>query len=849
MKYAKTLPTIDDIVEKSLSEQLTRVQEVLPYLQFDSSNNLVILKDYSMGAVYRVELAQHEAMLGSNLDELHSNLVRWLQLPNNCALQVLFDQSYLEERDLESKFRNIDPSNSDSLSNLVRLEKLNQIKGRLGTSLFKRSMILSIRYFPENEMKTLRDFLPRKSEALFLDEIEISSKKTNAFLDILSSFESRSPLKLTRLNAQEFIDSIRDLFFKPETEDTRFAKYNNAIELSDQLITTPIKLNRSGRIGEGTMTKTISLKFPGIRYASMAAYFLNLQFPVKLSYRFSFPKKEKVNAFLQWKQFALKNTFSERGKRELEEVKDVQKKLAFDDRCVWVTMSVIVEGKNIKELKQRVNEVQALTVDKYDCNAIVENEIGLSLLWSSLPLNYLPTSDFTTKRYIPLLAKDAAYLLPVFDSFRGGDTPFLVYESREGNLAPYTPFHPKQLNGHMTVLASSGAGKSDFISDVILAAKSSTPEYVIFVIDEKSSLAVMTKLLGGEMNKLEIGKKPDCTPFRGKYDDKKIGFLTNWLCTAIELTSPSFKVEGDAKSIISESINAAINKKKITGKLTYVDSEIYEGGTDHEISISVDDICVEMALLPGRKEFEKSIALIETLLLKLNIFRGEGIYANYFRADSGSQKFTKSFYVFDIEGIKIDPVLRDLTVLGIFEELRQTMMLPENDGKNAILVFDEIASVDRSVPMLSDLIVQSAEKSRKEGFAVIGATNQPESFFQLKGCTALWNISNTHAFMQFDPNAVDKLASFDSSISEADKEIIKSLRTRPGSSADIYIKDNSNVHHGVYTNFRTVVKKVVFPSNPKDAREVNNMIKKHAGNVVKAFNELLIQFKQIEGGI
>ena len=88
------------------------------------------------------------------------------------------------------------------------------------------------------------------------------------------------------------------------------------------------------------------------------SYFTKLGFPFRLSLSFSFPQKSKVKQFFDFKEFFLQNTPSARARRQREEVLEVQERLARDDRCVFMTFNITIDGETAKDFDDAVHAVR-----------------------------------------------------------------------------------------------------------------------------------------------------------------------------------------------------------------------------------------------------------------------------------------------------------------------------------------------------------------------------------------------------------------------------------------------------------------------------------------------------------
>jgi hypothetical protein len=74
---------------------------LLPYDEYLEKDSLFLQKDGSLGVVYEVELLEHEPMTSKKIIGAVEGLKPLFNLPENCTLQFLFDQSAISSFDSE----------------------------------------------------------------------------------------------------------------------------------------------------------------------------------------------------------------------------------------------------------------------------------------------------------------------------------------------------------------------------------------------------------------------------------------------------------------------------------------------------------------------------------------------------------------------------------------------------------------------------------------------------------------------------------------------------------------------------------------------------------------------------
>ena len=823
-----------ELFTKSLFSRPESLSALMPYDGFIEEDNIFQLKDGSLGAVFEVDLLEHEPMTEKQILKAVSSTKGWFLLPENCVLQVLHESSPYSVfdkkiQDIENQYKKAHPTSkflfSEKVENLKRLCK-KQDKKNSGHSPLKRHTFLSIRYFPENKTSIkVRDYV-RRGEGLLHKEMRHFIYDLQTFRQILRNIESNSEINMKRLGGTDLLESLRK-FFNPKTYYKReFAPYNKMIPLSEQFLFHSPRLNHSGIEREGVKTRTLSLKTsPLYAYDGGMSYFVGLDFPFKLSLNFSFPSKTKVKNFFGIKEFFLENTPSARGRLQKEEIKEVQEKLARNDRCLHLTFNVIIEGASEEELDERTRKICHIFHNKLECEVIKEDDIGLGLCLNSLPLNYTPDADYSTQRAIRILASDAIKFIPIFDSFQGLKQPLSVFLSRENNVIPFS-LTENETSNHTVVLADTGSGKSAFVSECLQAAKRMSPEPLVFIIDKKSSYSMLSEYYDGELTIFDRNQEVPFSPFRGTYDEEKIAFLTKLISLSVKLTSPSFELESEHQTAISEALKLAYLKKCERQGLSYVDGELLKKETDSEVELSMEDFITELGSLvdDGKNQTRQ---IVEPLISKLKPFYGDGLYSQFFSSNNRSSNGKKLFYVYDLDALDGDPILQTLMTMSVIEEIRRILSLPENQGRTGFLVMEEFAMLGRNNPAFRDFAIDFAETMRKRGCWLITLTPRPQNYFELEVGKAFWGVADNFIFLQMSSDNVDFISKHSSLFDEANKEIVKSLRTHNGEYADVFYMNKKKTRQGAFRYRQTPLSRWMSPTNALDAREALKALKAH----------------------
>jgi type IV secretory pathway VirB4 component len=827
----------------ALFKRSESLSNLLPYSEYVDAHKIFINKDGSFGVVLEAELLEHEPMDKASILRSVESFKSLFNLPNNYVLQVLYDQSYLSKEDkiweeVLGHYKYPHP-----VSKLLFEEKIKAIREKCNTSDFlsplNRKTLISIKCFPTKSARTEWKNSLARGEKILFTEMSDFVKEVKVFNQEISQYIANSKVNLRHLDAQELVTHLRRFFNPKEFYKREFAKFNESLPISDQLIYNSPVLDYRGIQREGIKTRTITLKTsPQLAYAGGMAYFTKLDFPYKISLNFSFPLAFQVSKFFSFKSFFLENSNSGKAKIQRDEVKDAMNRLSVGEKCLYLTFCIVLEGETDEILDERTRKLVNIFHQDLGCEVIVEEEIGLGLTLNSLPLNYSPEADYSTQRYIRILQNDAIMFLPLFDSFRGLENPLQLYLSREKNLVNFNLLE-NQTSNHTVVLSDSGSGKSSFIVDCIQSAKKLDPEPLVFVIDKKSSYKGVVGPFNGELTVFDPNAEMPFSPFRGVFDDAKVSFLTNLLMTGIKLTSPNFEIESEHISSITKALKIAYQKKSQEASLNYVDGQLVSNGDSDEVEVTMDDFISSMSSLTSDSEFEKMKDEIERVLVKLKPFYGDGVYAKYFKSSSSSQKAKKKFlYIYDLDALK-DETLQVLMTMSVIEEIRSLILRPENQERGGFIVLEELGMLGRDNPVAKSFIIDAAETFRKLGFWLIGLTPVPRNYFEEDAGKALWSVADNFVFLRMSPDNVDYLVKNSKLVGPVQADIIRSLEVKKGKYSEVFYMNKDKSKQGAFRYCQTAYDKWLAPTNREALVALEKAIKKFNGKAWQAIAHLV----------
>lgn len=815
---------------RALFERPDSFAKILPYEEYLSEVGMFVLKDGSLGAVFELGLIEHEPLEASRIVEMVEGLKSWFFLPEKCSLQIVFDQGHIPARDPIWTFESSGFKDPNLVSKAIYEARLETLKsyceGKDKLSPMRRSALLSIRYFPDQDNKNEILRLMERGEGLLFDSMSAMTVEVSEFSQILAQFIESSKVPINRVGGAELVQYLRQFFNPKEFLARDFAPFSPHSSISEQIVYAGLKGNFEGLEREGLKTRTITLKTSPRRVVPGGmANFLALNFPFKLSLNFSFPKAAKIKSYFDTKEFFLQNSPSARARRQQMEIKEIQERLAHDERCLFMTFSVIVEGETEEVLNQRTRAITSVFHNDLECEVIREEMIGFGLCLNSLPLFYTPAADHSSQRFVRIMNKDATKLLPVFDSYRGMGNPLQIFLSRENNLVRFS-WAANAISNHTAILGDTGSGKSKFALDCVQSLKLRSPEPMVFVIDKRTSCQALCRDFDGDLSIFDPSQEMPFSSFRGVFDDAKVHFLTKLILTAVKLTSTSFEMESHHMSIVSRALKEAYLRRARERGVAYKDGELIEADTENEVSVSMDDVIASMSGLSAEGEFETLKVQIEDLITRLMPFYGDGVYAAFFRGQVPSKnKARKLLYAYDLEALDSDQNVKVLMSMCVIQEIMTTMAKPENLERGGVLYIEELGCLGRDNPIVGDFVIEAAERMRKMGFFLIGVAPNPRVFFETEAGKAVWGGADNFFFLKMSPDNVRYLQEHSSLLSSASLEILNTLETKPNEYAEVFYTNKTSTHQGAFRYIQSNLDRLSSVNSEQDRSAIGDKIK------------------------
>ncbi|ECL9142453.1 TraC family protein [Campylobacter jejuni] len=478
----------------------------------------------------------------------------------------------------------------------------------------------------------------------------------------------------------------------------------------------------------------------------------------------------------------------------LERIDNQKEKLyAFD-------LNVIVSGDNYNEASLNASTIISYW-NKGGGKAIVLDEaLGIHQLnlIASLPMGINKEYMFDiTVKYRSMFPDQISQFIPLEADFKL-NIPNLILFSRRAQIAGLDLFVSSS-NYNAYLVATSGAGKSVLLN--MLAFNSYARNDRIFIIDQDNSFINICDAVGGQYLALDPSKPISFNPFSGLKNNDRDSFAED-----LEYLSRLIYMLGSSKN----QDRALEDERLIKAKTQAIMEELFlsKGNT-----MEVTDIRDELAKVDDQR--------FRDFADQLRPFCKEGIYGKYF---NGPCEFNieKEFIVTEFKGLEGYDDLKDPLIMLLIYHINQLIYMSTDRKSRIQIIIDEAHRFLGKNPKMDDFIEQAYRRARKYGASAIIATQGFDDIYNAKdgglsrAGTVIVNNSAYKIFMKQTETSVNMLIKSEVfSLSETDKEILRSIRTIKGEYSELFLMTPDDVK----LPYRLVVDKYFYYLTTTDATD------------------------------
>ncbi|EAL5628057.1 conjugal transfer protein TraG [Campylobacter jejuni] len=485
----------------------------------------------------------------------------------------------------------------------------------------------------------------------------------------------------------------------------------------------------------------------------------------------------------------------------LERIDNQKEKLyAFD-------LNVIVSGDNYNEASLNASTIISYW-NKGGGKAIVLDEaLGIHQLnlIASLPMGINKEYMFDiTAKYRSMFPDQISQFIPLEADFKL-NIPNLILFSRRAQIAGLDLFVSNS-NYNAYLVATSGAGKSVLLN--MLAFNSYARNDRIFIIDQDNSFSKLCDTIDGQYLALDPLQPISFNPFSGLKNNDRESFMDdlNYLSDLIYMLGSSKNQD-----------RALEDEKLIKAKTQAIMEDLFlsKGNT-----MEVTDIRDELAKVDDQR--------FRDFADQLRPFCKEGIYGKYF---NGPCEFNieKEFIVTEFKGLEGHNDLRDPLIMLLIYHINQLMYMSSDRKSRIQIIIDEAHRFLGKNPKMDDFIEQAYRRARKYDASVIIATQGFDDIYNAKdgglsrAGTVIINNSTYKIFMKQTETSVNMLIKSEVfSLSETDKEILRSIMTLKGEYSELFLMTPDDVK----LPYRLVMDKYFYyltTTDPKDKAKIKEL--------------------------
>ncbi|HEB9307007.1 TPA: TraC family protein [Campylobacter coli] len=470
------------------------------------------------------------------------------------------------------------------------------------------------------------------------------------------------------------------------------------------------------------------------------------------------------------------------------------------ERLFAFDLNVIVSGDNYDEASLNASTIISYW-NKGGGKAIVLDEaLGIHQLnfIASLPMGINKEYMFDiTVKYRSMFPDQISQFIPLEADYKL-NIPNLILFSRRAQIAGLDLFVSSS-NYNAYLVATSGAGKSVLLN--MLAFNSYARNDRIFIIDQDNSFSKLCDTINGQYLALDPLQPISFNPFSGLKNNDRNSFMEdlNYLSDLIYMLGSSKNQD-----------RALEDEKLIKAKTQAVMEELFlsKGNT-----MEVTDIRDELAKVDDQR--------FKDFADQLRPFCKEGIYGKYF---NGPCEFNieKEFIVTEFKGLEGHNDLRDPLIMLLIYHINQLMYMSSDRKSRIQIIIDEAHRFLGKNPKMDDFIEQAYRRARKYDASVIIATQGFDDIYNAKdgglsrAGTVIVNNSAYKVFMKQTETSVNMLIKSEVfSLSETDKEILRSIMTLKGEYSELFLMTPDDVK----LPYRLVMDKYFYYLTTTDAQD------------------------------
>lgn len=755
-----------DRIPAYMQEQPESISTDLPYEDFMClERDYVVLHD-GLGLVWELQPIFHETLSKNELVESIDRITKVIEKisDEDIILQLIMDAEPSSEFSVPGYYEK-----PNTVAQHIMVQRINKLKGNSqnldssDTPTMKRKFYLALKIPRQDKLGSNNTNKTDDVSFEVNEQIDLMENLVRKMRLYASHFEEslfnrkKNTSDLRALTRNEFLFCIRDILhssdFKKNSPATHFKEWNQKVNISEQVSFQDIvRLPGFIEIGEKDTWEVLSWRMqPSDVFIGKMAELLKIYYPMRviLNIRANITKQNKNE--LESKESRLKWAFSAKDVRQKLEVRDSLERIEKGEGLVGLSLHILLRNKNKSLVDMKRNDESSNLMNKLegmlDITFVREKWAGAAIFDLCLPLAYHPASHIFTGREEIVLTRELSAYLPVLGGFLGHNGKVQLMQARSGESC-WLSSRSGDLNPHIAVLGSSGAGKSFLTANYLLSALASEPEMNVYVVDIKTSYVMIAKTLAFKKDSYDVINPPNKFPniFLGDIaDPERLSLIVSILKNAIILCDPSVRITLEHETIISESIKSAYAHNKNLASEHH--KKYADKNNTQELYYQVpklDDIVFNFSEMCTKLNYSQEYA--KYLQNKLLSFCSGGLYGNIFNQDatSNNEGDLKQINLYDLDGVLENKIIKTLATQICISDILRMIKHKKNIGKKSIFLIDEAGvllegNVENNELIL--FIINAWKTFRKLNTVCFGITNSVDDYKEKLACRAIWNIS------------------------------------------------------------------------------------------------------------
>jgi conjugal transfer ATP-binding protein TraC len=484
------------------------------------------------------------------------------------------------------------------------------------------------------------------------------------------------------------------------------------------------------------------------------------QIPVNffITFNTEFPDKVKTIASVQQKQITTSYQLFGPLARWFPELAD--KKAGLDrylaavkkgDSPVYAYMTMVLYARSMEELESATSLASNL-MRSLGFIMQTDNYIMFPVFLQALPFGYSSDAQPDLRRRKLMKASDVAELAPLASDWPGFGPPVIQLVSRRGQLQFFDVFANPQGGYSGIVVASTGAGKSFFVNELIISYLSCGAK--IWVIDVGRSYEKLCNFCGGTFMVFGPESRICINPFSTVRDiNEEMPIL---------------------KSIVAQMVSmTALDELS----MAYIEEAIKEMFMRKQNDMTITDVAAYLEREKGQEPIALSIAK------RLYPYTVNGAYANYFNG-AYNLKAETDLIVVELEELKSKKDLQEVVLLSLIFQIQQAMVDRET---YKLLIIDEAWDL-LTGGNTTQFMETAYRRFRKYRGACFTITQSVNDFYRIPAGLAIVENADFMFLLRQRPESIRMLKeSGRVSLTEGLYELLESVHTDQGNYSEIFV--------------------------------------------------------------